>query len=114
MCRSKGQIAFWTYTQSQKVLNLRRDPRLSCLVEEGTRYDELRGVQIRGRATLNDDPAVVLDLGYRLRARYNTSPNERDPATVARQAPKRVAIFVIPEEISSWDHRKLRAATPER
>ena len=37
-----GRIAMWTYAKSQKAANLRRDPRLTCLVETGSQYGELR------------------------------------------------------------------------
>src|SRR5579864_9465647 len=53
------QIVFWTYAKSQKAVNLRRDPRLTCLVETGERYDELRGVQIKGQAIISDDYETV-------------------------------------------------------
>ena len=51
----EGRIAFWTYGSSQKVKNLRRDPRITCLVEDGDDYFELRGVSITGRARLIED-----------------------------------------------------------
>ena len=28
----EGRIAFWTYASSQKIVNLRRDARIACLV----------------------------------------------------------------------------------
>ncbi|HUY49576.1 MAG TPA: pyridoxamine 5'-phosphate oxidase family protein [Streptosporangiaceae bacterium] len=59
------RIAFWTYRASQKARNLIRDPRVTCLVETGEEYFELRGVQIAGRARLVDDPEEVLDIGRR-------------------------------------------------
>ena len=43
-----GRIAMWTYARSQKAANLRRDPRLTCMVEAGETYGELRGVTITG------------------------------------------------------------------
>jgi len=52
-----GQIAFWTYRASQKARNLARDPRITCLVETGEDYFELRGVQVAGRARCVEDPA---------------------------------------------------------
>lgn len=39
-----GKVAFWTFAKSQKVLNLRRDPRVTALVESGTSYHNLKGV----------------------------------------------------------------------
>ena len=104
---SGNEIAFWTYARSQKVVNLKRDPRLSCLVESGERYDELRGVQIKGRAVLSAEPEMVLQLGKAIWERYTGPLNERTRPMVEAQASKRVAIFVQPLEVVSWDHRKL-------
>src|SRR6202158_6200226 len=57
------RIVFWTYARSQKTVNLRRDDRLTCLVETGVSYDQLRGVQIKGRAIINDDRETVQRIG---------------------------------------------------
>jgi PPOX class probable F420-dependent enzyme len=101
------QIVFWTYAKSQKAINLRRDDRLTCLVETGVRYDELRGVQIKGRAIIKDDRETVQRIGEAIFER-NTGPlNENTRLLVAAQAAKRVLVFVEPVEIVSWDHRKL-------
>ena len=54
-----GQITFWTYRSSQKARNLARDPRVTCLVETGDEYFDLRGVQVRGRVRCVEDPAGV-------------------------------------------------------
>jgi PPOX class probable F420-dependent enzyme len=104
---SDNQIAFWTYAKSQKAANLRRDPRLACMIEAGERYDELRGVQIKGRAMLSDERGTVLRLGEAIWERYTGPLNEQTRPMVEAQASKRVAIFVQPLEIVSWDHRKL-------
>ncbi len=102
------QVVFWTYAKSQKAVNLRRDDRLTCLVETGVRYDELRGVQIKGRAIISDDPATVRQTGEIIYERYTGGPlNDTTLQMVAAQAPKRVVVFVEPVEIVSWDHRKL-------
>src|SRR5579885_914697 len=98
------QVVFWTYAKSQKAVNLRRDPRLTCLVETGERYDELRGVQIKGRAILNAERETV----QRIYERYSGGTlNDATRQMVAAQAAKRVLVFVEPVEIVSWDHRKL-------
>lgn len=102
------QIVFWTYAKSQKAVNLRRDARLTCLVEAGERYDELRGVQMKGRAIINDDRETVQRIGEVIYERYTGGPlNDAIRQMVAAQAPKRVIVFVEPVEIVSWDHRKL-------
>lgn len=101
------QVVFWTYARSQKAINLRRDARLTCLVETGERYDELRGVQIKGRAILNDDPETVRRAAEIIYGRYTGTLNDATRQMIAAQAPKRVLVFVEPVEIVSWDHRKL-------
>src|SRR5437588_4773099 len=102
-----NQVVFWTYAKSQKAVNLQRDDRLTCLVETGERYDELRGVQIKGRAIINDDRETVQRIGEVIWERYTGPLNDNTRQLVSAQAPKRVVVFVEPVEIVSWDHRKL-------
>lgn len=103
----EGRIAFWTYARSQKTLNLRRDPRITCLVEAGERYEELRGVSIHGRARLVEDPAGVVAIGERLFERYQgRAVTDAYREGVARNAAKRVGVVVEAERSASWDHRK--------
>ena len=101
------EVVFWTYARSQKAINLRRDPRLTCLVEAGERYEELRGVQIKGQAAINDERATVQRIGEAIWERYTGPLNENTRPMVTPQAAKRVVIFVKPVEVVSWDHRKL-------
>ncbi len=102
------QIVFWTYAKSQKAVNLRRDARLTCLVETGVSYDELRGVQIKGRAIINGDRETVQRIGEVIYERYTGGPlSDTTRQMVVAQAAKRVIVFVEPVEIVSWDHRKL-------
>lgn len=98
----------WTYARSQKAVNLRRDPRASFLVEDGTTYETLRGVLVTGVAELIDDPDEVLAMGMRLHRRYQQEGEDAAMAEVVRrQAAKRVVIAVPITRIASWDHRRL-------
>ena len=101
------QIVFWTYAKSQKAVNLRRDARLTCLVEAGEHYNELRGVQIKGRATIIDDRETVQRLGAVIWQHYNGPLDDAARLMVASQAAKRVVVIVKAVEVVSWDHRKL-------
>lgn len=106
-----GALSFWTYAKSQKVVNLRRDPRISVLVSSGATYEELRGVSIQGTAEIVDDPEAVLECGLAIYERYwgpVTSDLERDG--VRAMGAKRVVIVVRPETVVSWDHGKLAGA----
>ncbi len=106
--RHGGDIAFWTYGKSQKVVNLRRDPRLTVMLETGSKYEELRGVTIYGRARLVEDLDEVFAFGERVYERY-WGPIDSDLVRdgVRAMGRKRVVVIVEPERTVSWDHSKL-------
>jgi PPOX class probable F420-dependent enzyme len=106
--RHRGDLAFWTYAKSQKVVNVRRDPRITVMVERGARYEELQGVTIYGRARIVDDLDEVFAFGDVLYERY-WGPVDRDATRerVRAMGRKRVLITVERERTISWDHAKL-------
>ncbi len=110
-------IVFRSFTKSQKIVNLMRDPRLSVLVEAGDTYAQLRGVMIQGTANLITDPAYVLKIYGALAARYPTwgdEPVEMDEQSIenafGRFAAKNTVVVVEQTRITSWDHAKLGGA----
>jgi len=112
-----GKVVFRSFSKSQKIVNLRRDPRITVLVERGVAYAELQAVMIEGTARLvdgADDPAFLLESYRRLAARYpmvGPDPVDLAPDTLeaafGRFAPKNTAVVVEPRRVVSWDHRKL-------
>ena len=104
-----GAVVMTTFGKSQKAVNLRRDPRCALLIESGRTYEDLKGLLIRGRATLETGEEKVLDVLETVHAKYNTLPGPREGLREAMrgQARKRVIVRVHPERVSSWDHRKL-------
>ncbi len=102
-----GEIWFETKGKSQKAVNLRRDPRVTVLVEAGDTYDQLRGVAIEGRAEIVDDAEALFKVGISVWERYTGPYTEELRPMVEAMLSKRVAIRVVPERIRSWDHRKL-------
>lgn len=102
-----GEIWFETKAKSQKAVNLRRDPRVTVLVEDGHTYDTLRGVSIEGRAEVVDDPDALLKVGISVWERY-TGPYSDDVRPMVEQMMnKRIAVRIAVERVRSWDHRKL-------
>ncbi|MEU6019454.1 pyridoxamine 5'-phosphate oxidase family protein [Streptomyces sp. NPDC047515] len=101
--------SLWLYsiTRSLRWSQLRADPRVAVVVDDGVEYTELRGVELSGRAvTVGEAPRVgepcpELDAPERLFAtKYfgmDTMPHD------GRHAWLRLA----PEAIMSWDFRKL-------
>jgi PPOX class probable F420-dependent enzyme len=103
-----GEVLMTTYGKSQKVVNLRRDPRAVGLIEDGTAYAELRGLQLTGRIEIVDDDHDVLETLVRVADKYSGTPDS--PALregLASQASKRVLLRLHPEQVVSWDHRKM-------
>ena len=102
------RIILETFTKSQKLVNLRRDPRITLLFEDGMVYNELRGVSFRSKAELIDDDGPVHDLHMRVLLR-NTPEIPEDVLEKASlgMAPKKTAILVAAEHVMSWDHTKL-------
>ncbi|NLD75801.1 MAG: PPOX class F420-dependent oxidoreductase [Acidimicrobiales bacterium] len=100
-------IVFETFAKSQKVQNLRRDPRITVLVEDGEQYEELRGVEIVGSAEIIEDHSDVLEVARSVLRRYHDLKPEEVEAAAELMANKRVGVRVRPERTVSWDHRKL-------
>jgi len=108
---NRGQITFWTYRKSQKALNLDRDPRISCLVEDGDEYFDLRGVLVQGTARRIDDHEEIAAIGRRITSVIGGAMAGADPDVltqyVEHAARKRYGYRVEPTKIISWDHAKL-------
>ena len=102
-----GKITFWTYRSSQKARNLARDPRITCLVETGNEYFDLRGVQVQGVARTVDDPAEVLAIGRRIAGVTLNLHEGLADDYVEHTARKRLGYVVEPARVVSWDHSKL-------
>jgi PPOX class probable F420-dependent enzyme len=101
------ELIGWTYAKSQKAKNLERDPRATLGLEDGIRYEELRGVMFECDVRLERDPKLVEDYGLRLFERQAVELGDEIRAMVAKQAQKRVGLRFVPSRVVSWDHRKL-------
>jgi PPOX class probable F420-dependent enzyme len=104
-----GDAVFWTFGKSQKVVNLRRDPKMSGLVESGDSYDQLRGVELRGRGMVIEEYDNVLEIGKAVGVKYNGPSALGDAALpfLEAQATKRVGVVFQIDHVVSWDHTKL-------
>ena len=100
-------LVFETFAKSQKVQNLRRDPRITVLVEDGDQYEELRGVEMVGEAEVIEDWDTILDVARSVLRRYHDLKPEDIDGAAEFMAQKRVGIRIRPERVVSWDHRKL-------
>lgn len=101
--------ALWLYslTRSRRWAELRRDPRLAVIVDDGHDYGELRGAELSGEAVFVGEaprsgaPCAELDAPERMfAAKYfglDAMPHDGRHAWLR----------LTPDTISSWDFRKL-------
>jgi PPOX class probable F420-dependent enzyme len=102
------KIVLETFTKSQKVVNLKRDPRIALLLESGDSYEQLKGVSINATAELVDDVDEVHRLHLAVLKRNTPEiPEDTLDKLSAGMAPKKTAILIKPERVMSWDHGKL-------
>jgi PPOX class probable F420-dependent enzyme len=98
-----GAFYMTSYGKAQKVVNIRRNPKVGVMVETGGAYAELTGVMVRGDCEIIEDPDTVGEV----LAWLGVGRSSERPAGAARSAPKRVVLKITPLKLASWDHSKL-------
>ncbi|TWF81598.1 pyridoxamine 5'-phosphate oxidase [Pseudonocardia hierapolitana] len=103
-----GALWLTSVVRSQRWTDLQRDPRVAVVVDAGTSYDELRGVELRGRVEVvgevprTGEPVPELVGPERLMAdRYLGGTFVHDG--------RHAWLRLVPDKITSWDFRKLGA-----
>jgi PPOX class probable F420-dependent enzyme len=100
-----GAFYMTSYAKAQKIVNIRRNPKAALMIEAGDSYAELRGVMVRGRCEIIEGADAVRATFAAMAEARGTSPSR--PSGAGDSAPKRVVLKIVPEKITSWDHRKL-------
>jgi PPOX class probable F420-dependent enzyme len=103
----EGAIGIESKAKAQKIVNLRRDPRMTVLIEDGETYETLRGVTLIGRGEIVEDPERIWELGVSVFSRYNAPYTEEMKPFVEIMLNKRVVVKMHVDRTISWDHRKL-------
>ena len=98
-----GAYYMTSYGKAQKVVNIRRNPKVALMVEAGSAYAELKGVMVRGHCEILEGAEAVAEV-FAWMAEDRREPR---PAGASRSAPKRVVLKVTPHKTTSWDHSKL-------
>jgi PPOX class probable F420-dependent enzyme len=96
---------------TKKMARIRRDPRVSFLVESGQRWAELRGVHLTGRARIVTEAGLLARVADALQDKYSSfrTPRADMPeATRARYETEAATVEIVPDErILSWDNARL-------
>lgn len=104
-----GSLWLYSITRSLRWAQLRADPRIAVVVDDGVEYGELRGVELTGRAAPVGEaprkgaPCPELDVPERLFAvkYFGTDAMPHDG--------RHAWLRLTPESVTSWDFRKLPA-----
>jgi nitroimidazol reductase NimA-like FMN-containing flavoprotein (pyridoxamine 5'-phosphate oxidase superfamily) len=102
---------FHTYTKSQKIINLKRDSRITVLTEAGNQYSDLQGIIVYGNAEIingKDNQEEVIKYMNIVGNKYIKSEDSTQYLEGMKlQAPKRSVVVVKPFKFISWDHTKV-------
>lgn len=101
-------------TQDYKVkTRLARSGKACCTLDEGSRYVELRGVVIWGRARVVTEAGLVERIEKIMRMKYKAqqwkSSEMPEWWVRERKAENRAYIEIMPQRISSWDNGRIGA-----
>lgn len=111
-----GRVYF--YGRGQKIVNLRRKPECSVIVDRHEKFPELQAVMIQGRAEVLEDEAAersdlhLAEARRQMGAKYNgghgQAPVDDPPPNGARAAGRnRRWVAVAPDRVVTWDNFKL-------
>jgi nitroimidazol reductase NimA-like FMN-containing flavoprotein (pyridoxamine 5'-phosphate oxidase superfamily) len=113
------------YGRGQKVVNLRRNPKCTLLVDRNTRFPELQGIMMRGTARVLESAAEEAaepdleqarrQMGIKYNGGHGQPPVDEPPPSAATAAGRnRRWLVFTPERTVTWDNFKLdRLRRPE-
>ncbi len=104
-------VVIRTLASSPKAANLRRDPRVSFLVESGLAWAELKAVVLRATARLETDPEATAAIDAAFATKYEgfTMPAATPGATRKHYAAERIYAVLEPTgRALTWDNAKIR------
>ena len=102
-----GDVAFWADNVSQKMRNLRRDPRVAAVIDDGNDFQELRGVHLSGTASLHDDADTNERIADLFAAKAPEEHRDAAKQMLLSLAAERTAVVIQATKVASWDHTKL-------
>ena len=106
-----GSVWIRTLARSHKAAHLRRDPRLSFVVESGLAWGELQAVLIQGTAAFETDDQVraAVDEAFAVKYADFLMPGDVPSATRRHYGDDRVHVRIEPSaDPVSWDNSKIR------
>ena len=103
-------IYMTTFRKSQKINNLRKDPRATLLIESGDAYEELKGLVVYTDVEFIEDVESIRHILKQItlqRSEIQKSDNKDISQGMLKTAEKRIGLKFTLTKILSWDHSKL-------
>lgn len=113
-----GGARIYTYGRGQKVVNLRRNPECSVIVDRNEKFPELQGAMFQGSARVLEDRAaeeadpdlgaVRVQMGQKYAGGHGQpAPAEPPPNQATASGPSSRWIVFEPDRLVTWDNFKL-------
>ena len=111
-----GRVYF--YGRGQKVVNLRRNPACTVLVDRNEKFPELQAVMLQGRAQVLEDAAAesadphLAQARVQMGRKYNgghgaAAVDDPPPNSASAGGRNRRWVVVVPDHIVTWDNFKI-------
>jgi hypothetical protein len=101
-----GALWLTSLSRSQRWTDLLRDPRVAVVVDTGEGYDELRGVELRGRVEVVGEVPRTGEPAPELEGPEQAFADRYSGGTILRDG-RHGWLRLVPEKITSWDFRKI-------
>ena len=106
-CVDANNVVYMTtFGKSQKIKNLRNDPRVALLVESGNAYQELKSVLIYTEVDLIESVEETRDILFNIsvqRGDLQANAGEKIREGMLNSASKRIGMKFTPDKIVTWD-----------
>lgn len=101
--------ALWLYsiTRSRRWAQLRADPRVAVVVDDGVEYGELRGVELSGTAAFMGEAPRIGEEHPELVAPERLFARKYFDMETMPHDGRHAWLRLTPDAIASWDFRKL-------
>ena len=98
--RLGDEILMGVRSRTSKLSNIRRNPKVSLLLESGKSREDIKGLMIQGIATVHTGPEETLHYA-REAAKLRGTPDTELPT---EPRPGAAYIRVVPQRFRSWDY----------
>ncbi|MER5988541.1 pyridoxamine 5'-phosphate oxidase family protein [Streptomyces sp. NPDC001787] len=105
--------SLWLYslTRSLRWAQLRQDPRIAVVVDDGVEYGDLRGVELSGEAEFIGEAPRTGEARPELEVPERLFPPKYFGMETMPHDGRHAWLRLTPETVTSWDFRKLAGLT---